>query len=53
MTGICCQEQPDNCGVLQIHNPVLTSVDLLKIKAMKKPGFQVETVSHALLQNTP
>ena len=43
--GNLLQEQPDNCGVLQIHNPVLTSTDLMKIKAMNRPGFHAATVS--------
>ena len=45
-------EKPDNCEVLQIHNPILTSVDLMKIKYMKKPGFHVETVSILYYKNT-
>ncbi|ERI75791.1 glutamate synthase [NADPH], large subunit [Clostridium sp. ATCC BAA-442] len=43
--GNLLQEQPDNCRVLQIHNPVLTSTDLMKIKAMNRPGFHAATVS--------
>lgn len=43
--GNLLQEQPDNCRVLQIHNPVLTSTALMKIKAMNRPGFHAATVS--------
>ena len=43
--GNLLQEQPDNCRVLQIHNPVLTSTDLMKIKAINRPGFHAATVS--------
>ena len=46
-------EQQENCTVLQINNPILTGVDLLKIKAIKKPGFHVETVSLLYYKNTP
>ena len=50
--GNLLMEQPENCTVLQIHNPILTSVDLMKIRHMKKPGFQVETVSLLYYKNT-
>ena len=43
--GDLLEDRPDNCNVLQIQNPILTSVDLMKIRDMKKPGFKVETVS--------
>lgn len=46
-------EKPENCTVLQINNPILTGVDLLKIKAIKKPGFHVETISLLYYKNTP
>ena len=50
--GNLLQENQANCTVLQIKNPILTSVDLLKIKNMKKPGFKVETVSILYYKNT-
>ena len=34
-------------------SPILTSVDLMKIRDMKQPGFQVETVSILYYKNTP
>ncbi len=43
--GNLLQDAPENCNVLEIKNPILTSVDLLKIKTMDRPGFKVETVS--------
>ena len=51
--GNLLREGEANCRALQIENPILTSVDLLKIKSMKKPGFQVETVSMLYYKNTP
>ncbi len=51
--GNLLEDLPDNCNVLEIHNPILTSVDLMKIRDMKKPGFQVETVSLLYYKNTP
>ena len=34
--GNLLEETPDNCQVLKIENPILTSTDLLKIKNMKE-----------------
>ncbi len=51
--GNLLEERADNCRVLQIHNPILTSVDLMKIKAMDRPGFHVETVSLLYFKNMP
>ena len=51
--GNLLEENADNCRVLQIRNPILTRVDLMKIKAMDKPGFQVETVSLLYFKNMP
>ncbi len=43
--GNLLEEKAENCNVLQIKNPILTSVDLMKIKSMNRPGFKVATVS--------
>ena len=43
--GNLLQEKAENCRVLQIKNPIITSVELMQIKAMKRPGFRVTTVS--------
>ena len=51
--GNLLEETADNCRVLQVRNPILTSVDLMKIRAMDKPGFHVETVSILCYKNTP
>ena len=51
--GNLLDEQAENCRVLQIHNPILTSVDLMRIRAMDKPGFHVETVSLLYFKNMP
>ena len=51
--GNLLEEKAENCRVLQVRNPILTSVDLLKIKAMDRPGFQVETVSILHYKNAP
>ena len=38
--------------MLKVHNPILTSTDLLKIKYMNVPGFKVATVSINYYKNT-
>ena len=51
--GNLLEELPENCEVLQIKNPILTSVELLKIKYMDNPGFWVETISLLYYKSTP
>lgn len=51
--GNLLEEKAENCKVLRINNPILTNTDLLKIKAMKKPGFKVEVISMLYYKNTP
>ena len=43
--GDLLTEKAENCAVLSINNPILSDTDLMKIRAMDKPGFHVETVS--------
>ena len=45
-------DKAENCRVLQINNPILSGVDLLKIKALSGDGFNVETVSLLYYKNT-
>ncbi|MBR0365398.1 MAG: glutamate synthase large subunit [Clostridia bacterium] len=45
-------EKGENCRVLQINNPILSGVDLLKIRALDGDGFKVETVSLLYYKNT-
>ncbi len=51
--GNLLEDRPENCRVLEIHNPILSGVDMLKIRSMNKPGFKVETVSILYYKNTP
>ncbi len=51
--GNLLEDRPENCRVLQINNPILTRMDLLKIRAMRREGFHVETVSLLYFKNTP
>ncbi|MCR5689241.1 MAG: glutamate synthase large subunit [Clostridiales bacterium] len=43
----------ENCRVLQINNPILTGVDLLKIKALDRDGLRSGVVSILYYKNTP
>ncbi len=50
--GNILEEKAENCKVLKINNPILTNTDLLKIKYMKKPGFNVEVLPMIYYKNT-
>ena len=52
-SGNLLEEKGENCSVLQIHNPILTSVDLMKIRHMDNPQFKVETISLLYYKRTP
>ena len=51
--GNLLEEKPENCQVLKINNPILTDLDLLKIKNMKKQGFKVAVVPIIFYKSTP
>lgn len=42
--GNLLQDSPENCKVLEIANPILSETDLMKIKALDRPGFQVKVL---------
>lgn len=50
--GNLLEEKPENCHVIKIDNPILTSTDLLKIKSMKVEGFKVEVLPIIYYKNT-
>ncbi|MDE6014488.1 MAG: glutamate synthase large subunit [Acetatifactor sp.] len=50
--GNLLEEQPSNCNVLKVNNPILTNTDLLKIRTMKADGFKVEVVPITYYKNT-
>ena len=51
--GNLLEEKASNCVVLEIPNPIITSAELVKIKAIDRPGFKVETVSLLYYKHTP
>jgi len=50
--GNMLQPESKSCTVLEINNPILTGVDMMKIKALNKPGFKVVTVPILYYKNT-
>lgn len=52
-SGNLLEEKAENCTVLQIRNPILTSVDLMKLRYMDRPGFHVETISLLYYKGMP
>ncbi len=51
-SGDILEEKPDNCRVMKIHNPILTSTDILKIKNLQKPGFKSAVIPILYYKNT-
>ena len=50
--GNLLQEKSDNCRVLELNNPILTGVDLLKIKKLNQEGFKTTTISLLYYKHT-
>lgn len=42
--GNILEEKPENCHVLKVENPILTSTDMLKIKSMKVDGLKTAVI---------
>lgn len=51
--GNILKEQPENCQVLKVNNPILSDTDLLKIKELNQPGFYPAEVSITCFKNMP
>ena len=51
--GNLLEEEPKNCQVLKINNPILTNTDMLKIKNMKVEGFKAVTVPITYYKSAP
>ena len=50
--GNLLKDTQENCNVLKVNNPILTNTDMLKIKHMKRNGFQVAVVPILYYKNT-
>ena len=51
--GNLLEEKPENCQMLKIDNPILSDLDLLRIKAIDRPGFRVAVVPILFYKSTP
>ena len=50
--GNLLREEPENCKVIKVVNPILTSTGLLKLKKMKLSGFKVAVIPILYYKNT-
>ena len=50
--GNLLEEKGENCRVLEINNPILTGVDLLKIRSLDQEGFKSAVVPILHYKNT-
>ena len=50
--GNMLEPESKSCGVLEINHPILTGVDMLKIKNLNKQGLKAATVSLLFYTNT-
>ena len=50
--GDLLEEKADNCRVLEINNPILTGVDLIKIRSLDREGFRSRVISMLYYKNT-
>ena len=50
--GNLLEEKADNCRVLEVRNPILSGTDMMKIKALNRPGFKTKVVPILYYKNT-
>ena len=50
--GNLLEEKAENCKMLKVDNPILTNVDLLKIKNMKQDGFKIAEIPTIYYKNS-
>ena len=50
--GNLLEEKAENCKMLKVNNPILTNVDLLKIKNMKQDGFKIAEIPTSYYKNS-
>ena len=53
ISGNILKEQEKNCRVLKVKNPILTNLDLIKIRGMQVKGMKVSTLSMLYDKKTP
>lgn len=50
--GDLLNEKSGNCAVLEVNHPILTGVDLLKIRSLDRPGYRARVISMLYYKNT-
>ncbi len=50
--GNLLKDAAENCKVLEVNNPILTSLDLMKIRTLKKDGLRTEDISMLYYKHT-
>jgi glutamate synthase (NADPH/NADH) large chain len=50
--GNLLKDKSDNCAVLEVNNPILTSRDMDKIRQLNQTGFKNETISLLFYRGT-
>ena len=50
--GNMLEPKSSNCTVLEINNPILTGVDMLKLKNLNRPGLKTAVISLLYYKNT-
>ena len=50
--GNLLEEKGSNCRVMEVNNPILTGVDLLKIKSLDQPGLRTKVIPILYYKNT-
>ncbi len=52
-SGNLLHDTPENCQSIRVRNPILTNTDMLKIRYMKKEGYQVRVIPITYYKGTP
>ncbi len=50
--GNILEEKPENCNVIKINDPILTSTDILKLKSVHDKGFKAAVIPMLYYKNT-
>lgn len=50
--GNLLEEKAENCHMLEINHPILTGVDMIKLKHLDQEGLRSETISLLFYKNT-
>ena len=51
-SGNILEEKPENCKVIKVDNPILSSTDILKLKNIRERGFKSAVIPMLYYKNT-